>query len=149
MLSLAYKSSVRFRCYNCFHGGNRRREVLQKYAPYRWQSILRQHSGSGRLWRAYTSWQRTRFASFTISSMQQAHRQALAVCLQPTVDKTAQIRVSLADYGALIDQEGPSARCSGPAEFLSSHWQDPLCMCSHDYSSRSCQSAHSLQAILS
>ena len=49
-------------------------------ASCRWQSILRQHSSSARLWRAYTSWQRTRFASFTMSALQQAHHQALAVC---------------------------------------------------------------------
>jgi hypothetical protein len=53
--------------------------------PYRWQSILRQHSGSGRLWRAYTAWQRTRFASFTTSSMRQAHRQALSVRPHPQI----------------------------------------------------------------
>ena len=70
-----------------------------KCCSCRWQSILRQHSGSGRLWRAYTAWQRTRFAGFTVSSMQQAYRQALAVRFIWNSPTWYQLNMQLTEHG--------------------------------------------------
>jgi hypothetical protein len=45
----------------------------------RWRSILARHSGSARLWRAFLSWRRGHFSSFTCSSIRNAYGDAIVV----------------------------------------------------------------------